>query len=826
MTTAEPAATGEPLDLPLSGVRVLDLTTGPLAAIGRHLAEWGADVLRVELPGGGADRRTGRRVAGVSLGFAAANLGKRAVTLDLARPADRTRFTALLAGADILLENTPPTAPEAAALDVEGIRREHPSLVILSATPFGRTGPHAGWQATSPVFHALSGELSRSGIPGREPLLPPGDLPYDCAAAQAVFVVLLAYLERLRTGLGDHLDFAVLDGAVAALDPGYGIAGSATAGVPASRLPRGRPEARHQYPIIPCADGFVRLCILAPRQWRAMFAWMGSPAEFADPSYDKLTTRFASTTLLPAIARFFADRTRAELEQAGQSHGVPTAAVLDLDEALESEQIRARGAFTPVELAPGTAAPFPNGVLELDGHRAGIRGPAPTLPPHSAAPPSWAARPAPSPRDSSAGQDSSADQDSSAEPNGPDATDGRPLAGLRVLDLGVIVVGAEQGRLLADQGADVIKVENDAFPDGSRQARDGSAITVTFAAGHRNKRSLGLDLRSPRGRDLFLRLIADTDVVLTNYRPGTLESLGLGYDVLKKANPAVIVVDSSAFGTTGPWNRRLGYGPLVRACAGLTAQWRYPGEADGFSDALTVYPDHVAARIGIAGVLALLIRRRRTGIGGTVSVSQAEVMLGHAAAAVADKALVRTGAEVEGPTGPDAPWGVFPTAGDDDWCVVTVRGDDDWQALCRVLDRDDLATEPALTSADGRATARDRIDATLVDWLARHDAVEAMNLLQAAGIPAGAMLRVSELPSFPYYAERRLFRLSGHPHIRQTFYLENAPVRSGRLPDPPDNPAPLLGEHTEQILRETLGLTEAETAALMSDNGRTAGATR
>ncbi|WP_205446828.1 CoA transferase, partial [Candidatus Frankia alpina] len=341
MTTVEAGEAGEagePLDLPLSGVRVLDLTTGPLAAIGRHLAEWGADVLRVEPPGGAADRHSGRRVAGVSLAFAAANLGKRAVALDLTRPADQDRFTALLTGADILLESTPPTSPEATTLDVEGIRREHPSLVVLSATPFGRTGPHAGWQATSPVFHALSDELSRSGIPGRAPLLP-GDLPYDCAVPQAVFVVLLAYLERLRTGQGGHLDFALLDGAVAALDPGYGIAGSATAGVPASKLPRGRPEARHQYPIIPCADGFVRLCILAPRQWRAMFAWMGRPAEFADPSYDKLTTRFASPTLLPAIARFFADKLRAELEQAGQRHGVPTAAVLDLDEALESEQV-------------------------------------------------------------------------------------------------------------------------------------------------------------------------------------------------------------------------------------------------------------------------------------------------------------------------------------------------------------------------------------------------------------------------------------------------------------------------------------------------------
>jgi crotonobetainyl-CoA:carnitine CoA-transferase CaiB-like acyl-CoA transferase len=799
-----PAAGRPGPDLPLAGVRVVDLTTGPLAAIGRHLVEWGADVVRVEPPVDAGDRRAGRSVAGVSLSFAAANLGKRAVGLDLADPADRERFADLVAGADILLESTEPDSPEARLLDVDGLRADHPAVVVLSATPFGLAGPHAHWQATSPVFHALTGELSRSGIPGREPLLPPGELPYDCAVPQAVFAVLLAYLDRLRTGQGDRLDFSVLDGATVALDPGYGIAGSATAGVPASRLPRDRPEARHQYPIVPCADGFVRLCVLAPRQWRGMFEWMGRPEEFADPAYDKLTTRFKSPTLIPAIARFFVDKTRFELEEAGQRYGVPTAAVVDVDEALDSEQVRARGAFVPVELSPGVTAPFPDGVVELDGRRAGIRGPVPSL----SADAGWEESVAAPWRDPV----------TAAPEYAADVAGTRPLQGLRVLDLGVIVVGAEHGRLLADQGADVVKVENDAFPDGSRQTYDGSAMSVTFAAGHRNKRSLGLDLRSSEGRTLFLRLVADTDVVLTNFRPGTLESLGLGYETLKEVNPGVVLVDSSAFGPTGPWSRRLGYGPLVRASAGMTAQWRYADDPAGFSDALTVYPDHVAARIGVAAVLALLVRRRRTGTGGTVSISQAEVMLGHMAPMAAERALVRAGHDVEGPTGADAPWGVFPTAGDDDWCVVTVRGDADWRALCLVIDRPDLAADPDLASRDGRVAARAVIDGALTEWLAQRGSVEAMDLLQAAEVPAGAMLRVSELPSFPYYEQRRMFRVTSHPQLKHEFVLENAPVRSLHLPDPADHPAPLLGEHTEEIVVERLGLSAAEVSSLVDRN--------
>ena len=179
----------------------------------------------------------------------------------------------------------------------------------------------------------------------------------------------------------------------------------------------------------------------------------------------------------------------------------------------------------------------------------------------------------------------------------------RPLDGIRVLDLGVIVVGGETGRELADQGADVIKVENRAFLDGTRQGDRPGRCGYTFAIGNRGKRSLGLNLRSDAGKQLFGELVAKSDVVLTNFRPGTMESLDLGYDRLRAINPGIIMVESSAFGASGPWATRMGYGPLVRAAVGLTALWRHPDAADGFGDDSTVYPDHAAARAGAAAVL-------------------------------------------------------------------------------------------------------------------------------------------------------------------------------------------------------------------------------
>jgi len=601
---------------PLSGVRVLDLIYGPLAQIGRQLAELGAEVIRVEPRCGAHDRRLRPRVNGVSLPFITANLGKHSLALDLAEAADARHFEQWLVHTDIVLHTADAEHP-----DPDTLRARHPHLVILSVSPFGQNTSLRDWQASDPVLHALSGGLSRSDLPGCEPLLPPGELNVTCAAAEAVYVVLLAYFHRLRSGEGDWLDFSLLDGAAHALDPGYGIAGSATNGEPLSQLLRGRIDVSFYYPIIPCKDGFVRICILAPRQWQAMFTWMGEPTEFADPDYQTLSRRFASPALIPAIASLFAGKTRTELEIEGEAFGIPIAAVASLEEALDSDQLKARRALMDIDIADGISTRCPGGVLEIDGLRANPPCPAPGLDEY--------------PRTILTAATTTTSAYAFTIP-----ADARPLSGLRVLDLGVIVVGAEQGRLFADQGADVVKLETSAFPDGNRQSLNNAAFSVAFAAGHRNKRGLGLNLRSEKGRALFCELIKTTDVLLSNFKPGTLASLGLNEATLRALNPGLIMLDSSAFGVTGPWNRRLGYGPLVRASSGLSAQWRYPDDPASFSDASTVYPDHVAARIGVIGALALLIRRLRTGRGGRVSVAQMEVILQQMATDIAARCII------------------------------------------------------------------------------------------------------------------------------------------------------------------------------------------
>jgi crotonobetainyl-CoA:carnitine CoA-transferase CaiB-like acyl-CoA transferase len=383
----------------------------------------------------------------------------------------------------------------------------------------------------------------------------------------------------------------------------------------------------------------------------------------------------------------------------------------------------------------------------------------------------------------------------------------RPLAGLRVLDLGVIVVGAETGRLLADQGAEVIKIESSAFPDGSRQSFARAPISASFGYGHRGKLSLGLDLRAEEGREIFRRLVAVSDVVLSNFKPGTMESLGFSHQELAAINPAIITAESSAFGPEGPWSRRMGYGPLVRASAGLTGLWAYPDRPGSWSDASTIYPDHIAARAEATAVVAALARRRRTGTGARITASQADVILGHLAPALARESLAPGSVRCLGNVGEhDAPRGLYPCAGDDEWVIVDVRGDDDWRRLATVIGTDGLATDPRFATAAARLENRTAVEHEVTAWTGLRTPREVMTALQGAGVPAGAMLRVPDLLTDPHLRARDFLAVQPQPQIDATMWAEARHAHFRSVPDPELRPGPLRFEHTRDVCTRVLGL--------------------
>ena len=768
---------------PLTSLRVMDVGGADSDAVSRLLGELGADVLKIEPPGGTADRVACPTVAGASVAFALHNAGKRSAILDAGSATDRDRFIKLAREADILIDGGDPGRTQAFGTSCAELADRFAHLVAMSVTDFGATGPYAHWQATDPVLCAMSTVLSRSGPTTGTPVLPPDGIASGAATVQAAWAALVAYHRRLRCGRGDYIDFSRFEAVVQALDPPFGSEGQAAAGVKAStQLWRGRPRNQQIYPTFGCRDGFVRICLLSPRQWRGMRAWLGEPEEFSDPMFDTIAARYAaSEELNAAIADLFSARTMESLVTEGQARGVPTAAVLTPTAALASAHFRAVGALTDTEIAAGTRVAVPSGPVVINGLRTGLVTAAPTAGSHDAA---WGA--------TRSGPQLPADEDG-AKPF-------KPFAGLRILDLGVIVAGGELGRLFADSGADVIKVESLLYPDGLRQTMPGQPMSRSWALTHRNQRSLGLDLRHPEGAAIFRRLVATADAVFANFKPGTLASLGFSFDELRAVNPRIVLAESSAFGATGPWSERMGYGPLVRATTGVSRLWTADG-LDGFYDATTVFPDHVAARITAIAALAALIGPGASGTGAHVHISQAEVAVDQLAVTYVTEAARAAGLPVQGS---DTVHGVHPCAGDDEWCVVSIRSAADREALAGVLGRTELPVSP-----------RELAD-VVSSWTATRDKGVVTRLLQRAGVPAAPMNRAADVLEDPQVAFRGLFSEMSHPMFDAPMPTETRPAPSRHIPAADLRPAPMPGEHTREICHKLLGMDAEETERLIA----------
>jgi crotonobetainyl-CoA:carnitine CoA-transferase CaiB-like acyl-CoA transferase len=766
----------------LAELRVLDLCDGDADAVTRHLADLGADVLKVEPPGGNAGRSQTPHVAGASVPFALNNANKRGCVLDSDDADDRQRFHELVADADIVVDGGRTGRAAAFGTSPTKLFERHPHLVAMSVTDFGADGPRASWAGTDPVFYALSTALSRSGPTAGRPVLPPQGIASATAAVQAAWAALTAYYRRLRSGVGDYIDFSRFEAVVLALDPPFGSEGQAAVGLKTSgELWRGRPRNQQIYPTFACRDGHVRVCLLSPRQWRGMWTWLGEPERFADPKFDTIAARYAASEEINAlIAESFGTQSMGDLVTAGQARGVPVAAVLSPAETLASEHFRSVGALTGATIAPGVEVTVPTGAFVVDGSHAGIDRPAPSVNAHDAV---WS-----SPR-------------STAPEVAGNATVKRPFDGLRILDLGVIVAGGELGRLFADLGAEVIKIESAAYPDGLRQTPPGQVMSRSWALTHRNEYALGLDLRSPRGAQIFASLVAGADAVFANFKPGTLASLGFPYDKLRELNPRIVLAESSAFGATGPWSAHMGYGPLVRATTGVSKLWTSTDEP-GFYDATTVFPDHVVGRITAVAALASLIGRDRSGTGAHVHISQAEAAVNQLAASY----VIDAARTAELPVADDpALHGVYPCEGEDEWCVISLRADSDCEALAT-----------AMGDAALPENGTDLVEA-ISAWTSRMDKDTVAETLQRLGVPAAPMNRAVDVLADPTVVQREVFTDMVHPLFDKPMPTETSPSLFAHTPRAELRPAPLAGEHTREICQKLLALETDEIDRLIAE---------
>jgi crotonobetainyl-CoA:carnitine CoA-transferase CaiB-like acyl-CoA transferase len=785
--------------LPLQGIRVIDLTVenGELAP--RLLADLGAEVIKIEPPQGSPARLLAPVRKGVSLSWAVNNAGKLSVVLDLETPADLERFGELLAHSDLIVCPSETIAP---GLSVHDLAASHPHLVVAALTPYGLTGPWSDWQLTDQVLSATAGMTFKAGTLDREPIPAPGQFSNDVAASSATWAMLCALWQREHTGAGQLLDISINECLAQTADwslPNFTARVAAGVDFPEMRMGSGP-----VYPIFKCRDGYVRLIVLSPPQWREMRAWLGEPEYLQDEEYFSFPGRLAiaEAILNPLYEELFAELTIEEVSAYAQDRGIVCTPVYDAPRALHNEHFDSRGTFQSMELAPGVVAQMPSGYFELDGVRVGPATPPPALGAHTEQvfaslgdARNGVATPAPS----------------------------LPLEGLRVMDFGQGAVGVEAGKLFAEYGAEVIKIESRSHYDFIRVVT-GTEMGPSFASSSRSKKAMGVNAKFPEGRQVLLDLAKHSDVVIENTTTGAMAALGIGYEDLSAANPRIAMVASQLMGSRGVWAHWRGYGPSTQAPGGLSYLWSYEGSTDPAGTA-SIFPDHFVGRLSACGALATLLGRERgTLVGGFIELAQCEAVVGSIADLLAAESLEPGSVNPMGihsergtPGGnyrcaPDAMSGT----GAEEWVALTCRDDAEWQALASLMSRPDLGTDPKFATLESRRANVAELDALISAWTIEINRFEVADRCQAAGIPAGPIVTSLDMMNHPHFVERGFPVHIEQPGVVGPVIFEGPAFHATGMADPFEGPAPWLGEHTVAIAADVLGMSADQIDALIA----------
>jgi crotonobetainyl-CoA:carnitine CoA-transferase CaiB-like acyl-CoA transferase len=771
----------------LAPLRVLELGELEAAAYcGKLFADLGAEVIKVERPGGDPSRRQGPTVS-TSTGsresafFAWLNTNKQSVILERG---DQAWLGALAAACDIVVDGRP---SRAAARWRQALQAQRPATTIVSLSWFGESGPYRDYLGGDLIVSALAGVLwpvGRSGEP------PQAICDHQASIVGGLNAFTAALAAQMGTRGGRRFEVSLLEASLS-LSEFYEVVAQAN-NAPEHRYGHNRFRPTFPMGVYRCREGWLGVTITTLDQWRGFCQLLALTDEAANPDYAMAMGRFRDADELEArYAPRLLERTASEWFAAALEMRLPFAIVPDMAELARSPVHRDRGAFASVEIG-GANFEAPALPQRLTTPRQPANGPAPVAGAHTERWRSPAAR---------------------TSPGAPEPAL-RPLSGLRIIDLTMGWAGPLATRQLADLGAEVIKVESCGYADWWRGAdprpdavRDHQfEKSPIFNAVNRNKKGVTLDLTQPEGADLLRRLVAKADAVIENYSQGVLPKLGLDYASLRKVNPSLVMVSMTAFGGGNAWSDARAYGSTLEHGSGAPTVAGCGEEPPTMTH--LALGDPIGGLNAAAALVAALFHRVRTGVGQHVDLSQVECLFPLIAAAAIEQSVAghvtRWGDRQAG-----CAWqGALRCLGDDDWVLVRVEDASALHRLCALVGRGELAhpdeegPSPAAASAIGA-------------WASTRTADEAMAALQGAGVAAGAVRRPGELQADPHLQARRAWSWVARPWIgvhSQTL----APFREEGAPYPVVHPSPLLGEFNEPVLQEVLGLRQAEIDGLAS----------
>ena len=593
----------------LEGVLILELAqsyAGELA--GGLLADLGATVVKIEPREGSPLRRRGPALAGEdSLYFQSENRGKYSVSAELTDLETAPWLARLLASADAIVEDLGPGRLEAAGLSPDALLAKNPRLAILRISPFGQTGPLAAERGDDRIAQAFSGMQFATGFPDRPPIPVTVPLAEAWSAILGAGTLLMAVYHARRSGHGQVVDIGLYQTAVRMQEDV--VIRHHTTGAVAMRMGT---ESATVVPanVYPTRDGgFIALSGAGDQPFARLCEAIEAPEAPKDPRFSTSAARLANRAAADALVRSWVARhDLADVEARFMKAGVAGTAVRSVDEIIADAHIQARRSVVTLTSLSGRdfLAPAPTPRFS---RTSALEAPsAPRLGEHTQAVRASVERLAARPRPA-------VDVSTTAEPGA--------LSGVRVLDLSQWLAGPAAAALLGDFGAEVIMVE---LPATGSASIDGPGSRGTgFPVTNRNKRSITLDVRSPRGREVFLELVRRSDVVVENFRPGTLERWNLAPAELHAVNPRLVILRSSGFGQTGPYAARAAFNPVGLAFGGMTYLNGFP-DRPPCRDGVTA-GDYSTALFNVLGMLAALLRRDVDGRGQVVDTAMYECAL-------------------------------------------------------------------------------------------------------------------------------------------------------------------------------------------------------
>ena len=788
---------------PLAGARVLDISegiAGPFCA--KLLGDLGADVVKVERPVTGdhsralgpfpawaSDPATMRET---SAAFFFLNTSKRSVVLDVASTDGREQLSRLVQHFDIVIAGEAVEALDRKGIGYQTLQQWNPAVILTTVSGFGSFGPHSHFQSSHLIACAVGGWCQLCGVPEREPLQVGGNTSETLAGAFAAAATELALLGRARHGGGEHIDVSV-QGAV--------LAGAQIPtmlyeyrGIVPERYSSVGSGAGACY-MLPTADGYIGLNALTRPQWHMLCEFLGRKDIAENPRYQRVSWVNPDARLEEIRVAFqaaLADRTADELFHEAEKWRVPFGLVPDMAGLFALPPHRQRGFFVSLDHPVAGTVEVPGVPFLATGTQ-----PRPYRPPLLGEHTDAVLADLPQATGSRA-----ADVPQGANP--------LPLEGVRVLDLSMFFAGPVCAQIAADAGADVIKVESIQRIDGWRGSASSNAnaelpgweSSPYFNWVNRNKRDITLNLTDPRGADILKTLVAEADILIENYTPRVMAKFGLAYDTLRAINPRLIMISLSGFGANSPWRDYVAFGMSTEQMAGFT---HLTGYADG--DPLftgTTGGDLFAGVMGANALFAALHHRDRTGEGQHIDFGQVEACSLYVGDAMTAWSLAGVDPGRVGNAHHHYPLqGVYPCR-DDRWLAITCKT----SAHCAALA--DLVADPAIARASGGGAGPD----TIAAWTASREHLALMVELQAAGIPAGAVMNGPELLKDPQIAARGGLLLQDRPSLGPKHY-PNQPYRFRRARTPPNQRAPLLGEHSSEVLRDYASLTDDDIAELI-----------